>query len=227
MKTLTNRLMTFVAVLLAILAITIYGQIAHAQDEEIEAQTTQAEQQENGETSEVDTREGYRFTTPRGGSLSLMVRRSLQLYSDSRDTELSSAAAIYCETRIVNEMGGRLLEVGEEVTIPFSQLQSCIDDSKSLSDDQIAAWQRYADQANFDAAASITPVNAEIGNEATGQEGDESVVELNEQSENAESEDISENSSENNGLAWYWWVLGIAAIGAIYYFAGRRAPESK
>lgn len=95
----------------------------------------------------------YAFSALPGDSLSRIVRRALQLRAVA-----DPPTAMYCENNISHELGGRYIEVAEQVVVTYDQIDTCVASAKSLDQAQKAAWQAYADTVNFD-VSTISPTN--------------------------------------------------------------------
>jgi hypothetical protein len=131
------------------LFLCLYGS-AHAQTNDIvqpsmhDAKTTQ---------SPAVMPSSYIFRARPGDSLSLLVRRGLQLH-----TSLVPASAMYCESILVNQLGNGELEIDQNVEVNFKAMDNCVGSSTFLTVDQIAVWKTYADSASF-SLEDIQPVN--------------------------------------------------------------------
>jgi hypothetical protein len=197
--------------LLTVLVLSPLTVAAHESDEE--------HAHDNG----TQTSRSYEFETPAGGSLSLLVRRAVQLYDQqNQDITLSPAQAIYAETNIVKALGERPLEVGEKVTVPGDRIEEFVKKSQDLSEAQTARWAVFAATADFDQVASLNPVNGSDDSEQT---------ERTEQTENGsdEGEEEEQNDEDQAGAAEQtsnditWLVIGAGALlfGAYYVFTRR------
>ena len=100
----------------------------------------------------------YDYIARPGDSLSLLTRKSLQLYAQVKNTQLSPAATMYCENNVATKLGNRRLEINERVSIPFDLLQQFIVSSRDLTASQLVAWGEYAENANFD-LSDLHPIN--------------------------------------------------------------------
>ncbi len=175
----------------------------------------------------------YEFTAERGDSLTKMVRRSLQLYAQREaDTELSEPATVYAETNVTQRLGSTQLEVGQEVSVPFALLDEYVKNSANLTAAQVANWERYTTNVNFD-VSHIQPTNVQ---DTSGTNVDEQADQDDQQpadnqdgEEAADGEDQDEQAAddENESTQWYWWVVGAATLGILYYLFGGRATNTK
>lgn len=163
----------------------------------------------------------YEYKTPKGCSLSLLARRSLQLYDQADDkVSLSEAQIIYAETNIVSGIGPRLLNVDEVVKINKSLVEDFAKKSQDLSAAKIAAWQSYAKRANF----KLDDINPVSGSATSSSQTDDST-----QSKAAEGGDQAKNSDKaKQPTPWYWWVIGGSTLGILYYLlSAPRTPSKK
>lgn len=172
----------------------------------------EGEDHSQSETTEsgADTAPTYEYVTPRSCSLSLLARRSLQLHdSSSDDVKLSEAQIIYAETNLVRDLGGRWLEIGERVSIPADAVANYAEKSQSLNKAKIAAWQYYANQANF-SISEIKPVKeVAVAN-------DEDKTPAEDKKDDAEEESAAKKTGSQTA---FWWLLGGAVIvGGTYYY---------
>jgi hypothetical protein len=203
-------------VVVALLVIIVAPQIALAQ----EASDTRADHETAGQQAMDD----YTYDTPQGGSLSLLCRRSLQLFDEANeDVSLSKAQTIYAETNIVQEMGPRLLDVNERVVVPFRLVDRYATSSQDLSARLIALWERYARSARFELSSVKTTTQVRAEREAANEKKDaanETSEADNEASETANDTSAQTNADSNNRL---WWALLIgAALYAAWTVSNRR-----
>lgn len=192
---------------------------AHADDSD-------SDQPQNSETSKPVTENAvYEFVTPNGCSLSLLTRRALQIYDQQKDDiSLNPAAAMYAETNIVQRLGSRLLEVNERVSIERSILEEYVNRSKELSTAQLAAWQDYADQADF----NLSYINTVATSSAqTERPNDEDSKEQQSDKDKAAQIDTYKRSAESPRVSVFWWLLAAASIGVIYYLLGQQRVTKK
>lgn len=161
----------------------------------------------------------YAFTTPVSCSLSLLTRRALQLYDENaEDIALSPAQAMFTETNVVKQMGDRWLEVGEKVTIQRSLIDNYAKQSQSLTPEQVAAWQYYANQADF----NVSDIKTDSEAQAATTNSSQSDLATN------ESQDKPQNlnpSPKSSSPAWYLWLLVGAALAGMYVLMDR--PRKK
>lgn len=159
----------------------------------------------------------YEYVARPGDNLSYMVRRSVQLYSKAKNTPVSPAAAMFCETHVVQQLGSRYLDINEAVAVPFDSLQQYIEQSKSLTPAQLAAWDYYANRASFD-LPGLNPTNLEAAKKVTTPQASST----NTEADQAQSEAKQNQLQNKTPLAWYWWAVGMAVLGVIYYALDQR-----
>ncbi len=174
--------------------------------------------EEKATENQKDKPTSYTYSTPAGCSLSLLTRRSLQLFDEEKtDLTLSPAQAMYAETNIVKQLGDRWLEVGEKVTIDRALVEDYSKKGLSLTSEQTSAWQYYADQADFN-VASIKPESTAVA--ANTQPAQNTVS--NESQDKPESKSPTPKSSSP---AWYLWLIVGATLGGMYLMMDR--PRKK
>lgn len=163
----------------------------------------------------------YVYTTPPGCSLSLLARRSLQLYDrDKTDFSLSPEQAIYAETNIAKQLGDRWLNEGEKVTIDRSLIEDFARKSQALTTEQTTVWQFYAQQADFN-VSYINPENSEQSAAKSSQQpGSDTVTNESQQKPNSTSA-----TPKSSSPAWYLWLIVGAALGGMYLLMDR--PRKK
>jgi hypothetical protein len=169
-------------------------------------------------TSSTNTQNAYVFTAAPGDSLSIFVRRALQL-----GTKLEPAAALYCENTVVNSLGAYELEIGQQVTIPFGLIDTCQQQAKGLSADQVAAWQTYVPCVSFD-MTGIEPVSAPAQSQTNT--GDNSTDDKGTTEDPSPQPESSESESDTGSrAASYWWYIGAATLVILYFVLGGRLPR--
>lgn len=212
----------FLGVFMGVLVIGTSLASAEANGKISEDDTTTTAQTEPAPAGQSATsNDGYQFTARPGDSLSLITRRAIQVYAKAQKVELSPAQAIFCETRLTQQLGNREIEIGEQINVPFKDLEACVAASRELTDAQREAWNTYAGQVDF-AVTGPDPANADADPSDTKEE------EKKEGEEQAQDEKKDENKSDNNNaVSWYWWALGLAVLGVLYYLFGDRFKSEK
>lgn len=219
MYRLIKKLSIVTSVALGVSVFCVVSTTANAES----ADQTEVSQATSSATTEATA---YEYTAKPGDSLSKLVRRSIQLLNQAKNNKMTDAAAMYCETNAVQRLGSTYLDIEQKVSVPFSVLQEYIDNAKNLTSEQLARWQKYADRADF-ASLSATPDNADAAKSVTttppppADQTEQPPADQPTKEQNNE----QTNQTSNSSLAWYWWVLGILGIGAVYYLAGRRISK--
>jgi hypothetical protein len=166
--------------------------------------------------------EEYSFEVASGDNQTLLVRRSIQLY-DMADgsVELSEAQTIYIETNVVLDMGARDLIYPQQILEVMSQLiASYADSSQTLGASALAAWQVYAELADFD-IAQISPQNVALSD-------DGQVVENHASQEEPvfTSDESASEASETEDNNWSVW-LAVAGTAAIVWYGWLRFRDTR
>lgn len=188
------------------------------------APQTQSQTQTQNQ-AQAGTGNDYQFVARPGDSLSILVRRAIQLYAADKKLTLSPAAAMYCETNVTQRLGSRWLEVSEVVNVPAGLLQQFADSSKSLTPQQISDWTVYANNADF-AIDDIKPTKlpGSQGNQPQNRSNTPSPT-PNPSAAASPSPTAAEkgkNSSNSTSSRWYWWLLAGIVLVAVYLLAGNR-----
>lgn len=110
----------------------------------------QQQPQKESQPAQNPSSAGYRFTAQPGDSLSYFVRRAIQLVAAASKKALSPAQALFAESNLVTQLGNRLLEIGEQVTVADADVTRWIEASSALTPSQQAAWQHYVTPGLFD-----------------------------------------------------------------------------
>lgn len=162
----------------------------------------------------------YDFTVEEGNNMTVLVRRALQLYDQAKaDLELSAALTIYCETNIVQDMGARdLIFPGEVISVPTPRIEQYTNSARGLSTGATAAWQAYADNADFEVAA--TPSNVAVADDGSVSDP----AQPTEPTPTDAPQTTSDRAGENDAN-WYWWFIGAGTIAVIWYVLWRREGE--
>lgn len=117
---------------------------AHETGEEHEE--TEVTQNAPDEVSVADT---LNYVAQPGDSYSLMARKSVQTFGIESSTNLSGAQIIFVETNLTKAAGSPKLNLGEKVSISRELVKEWSEKAKSLTEVEQAAWQVYANNANF------------------------------------------------------------------------------
>lgn len=184
----------------------LIGTPVHAQEEQAPAQNEQKASQ------------NYDYVAKRSNNLTLLVRRSLQLYDESNgQISLSEAQIVYAETNIVRQLGSYGLNVGQEVNVPADLVAQFATSSQNLSEAQVAAWGRYARVASFD-LSHIQPSSAvaKPGDDSKPDGGDQSTDQP--AGDQTDKEGAGQADDNNGDTDWWWFAILAAAILGIWYW---------
>jgi len=183
------------------------------------------------DTGSKATTTAYEYTVRPNDNLSILVRRSLQLYAQAKGISLSPAAAMYSETLVTQRMGNPSLETNQRVQIPFNLLEEFIASSKALSEKQVAAWNSYAQSANFD-LGSVVPTNADdvkrtLDPKTSSTKTPDQEQTTQKEQEKSQSEGTNKASKDTENKDKWWWVVLLAIIVVSTSFLYSRRPPSK
>lgn len=209
------RLVLVAAGAVTLLFLGAFSGSANAQTEEPAPEGTESAQ------SDGFVPETYEYTVETGNNVTLLVRRALQLFDQAKtDIALSQAQALYCETNIVQAMGAKdLIYPGEKITVDSKSVEQFANSSQQLTAAQVAAWQVYADQADFE-LDNIAPTTVVVNEDGTVTE-----PEIEEAPSNSPTTDLTPSEDESKGTGWYWWFIGAGTVAVIWYFLWRRQDE--
>lgn len=91
----------------------------------------------------------YSYSAQPGDSYSLIARKAVQTYGIKNKVNLSQAQIIFVETNLTKAANSPELQKSEKVEIKEDQIKEWVDKAGSLTDTQKAAWDVYAQHANF------------------------------------------------------------------------------
>lgn len=124
---------------------------AEEQTEAVETSKSESKpERENKQPETKSTAVDYTFVARSGDSYALMARASIELYAETNHLELSPAQRVAAETFLIEKSGSPMLEIGQVITISAEDVKSAVDMAQSLSDDELAAWDYFADQIDFE-----------------------------------------------------------------------------
>jgi hypothetical protein len=95
----------------------------------------------------------YSYTAQAGDSYSLMARKAVQTYGIKNKVKLSQAKIVAAETNLTLEAGSPYLDLGQKVELKESSVKSWVEKAQKLSAADEAAWNVYAQGANFNTNA--------------------------------------------------------------------------
>jgi hypothetical protein len=113
------------------------GETGNETERESDAETTEGD---FGSTTVTETDTEYNYTVGFGESYTTVARQAIA----SMDSELNPAERVAAETKIVSDAGAEWLNAGQSLVLSKETVRSAVDWAKSLSDDEKAAWQPYA-----------------------------------------------------------------------------------
>ncbi len=124
----------------------------------VNAQTQQSPQQSNQEQSNNQNSTQsqpivYQYVAQPGDSYSLMARKAIQTYGITAKVNLSEAQIIYAETNLTQDAGSPVLLKGQKIEIKEDAVKNWVEKAQKLSKAQQAAWNVYAQNANFNTNA--------------------------------------------------------------------------
>lgn len=182
---------------------------------EVESATT-----EEVESQESELPENFEYTAVECNNLTLLVRRSIQIYdAETEGVNLSPAAIIYAETNVTQRLGSFQLDIGDDVSVPRDLVEQYAMSSRDLTPAQVAAWDAYTANVNFDLVDIAEPVNVTVAEDNT------IVAEPDELSDQSPLTEL-EPASENDGASAAWWFVGIGAVLLLWYVLWRRPEEA-
>ncbi len=158
----------------------------------------------------------YTYIARPGDSLTIMVRRSVQLYASAKHVRLSNAAAMFCETNIVQKMGSRRLDIGDKVSVSFDILQKYISNGRKLSKPKLVAWSYWANLASFD-LGGLNPTNIKPAQTAAATHASSASTNTPSRQNNSK----TKGSTKDTWLGvrkLYWVGIALFAAATGYYF---------
>lgn len=106
-----------------------------------------APQNNNSNTSSQS--QTYDYVAQPGDSYSLIARKAVQTYGIINKVNLSEAQIIYIETNLTQLADSPVLNEGQKVQIKTDDIKAWVEKAQKLTDAQEAAWNVYAQNANF------------------------------------------------------------------------------
>lgn len=91
----------------------------------------------------------YTYTAKSGDSYSVLARKAVQTYGLKNDISLSPAQIIAAEAFLTAQGGSPELDEGQQVTISPESVKSAVDSAQKLSPDDLALWDTYAQDVDF------------------------------------------------------------------------------
>lgn len=144
----SKRLIIVAAVaILALIGISIFLQpkeiAVQGQDEASQQQPTdQGKDRSKDEVADAgELVDSYTYTAVAGDSYTQLARQAVAALAGDATTVERVAA----ETKLAQDAGAPLLEIGQQVELSKSTIQAAIDWAVALNDAEKNAWQPYAD----------------------------------------------------------------------------------
>lgn len=150
MKIITNIIASLSVVTVFLLAAVIVPATpvsAHNGEDHSDSVVTQAQEEQSGDAA------SYTYVAQKGDSYTLLARKAVQTYGITQKVNLTEGQIIFAETNLTKEAGSPKLGVGQEVTVNQDAVKSWVEKAGQLTDAQKAAWDYYAQFANFNTNA--------------------------------------------------------------------------
>ena len=109
----------------------------------------------------------YSYVARTGDSYTAIVRSAITLYAKNHGISLSPAQRVAAETFLVQKAGAPLLDQAQRVTISTDDVKSAVDQAQTLTDDELAAWDVFADQVDWDNDDTPEPTVDDAGASST------------------------------------------------------------
>jgi hypothetical protein len=122
----------------------------NAAEEPVE-ETNEEPSEEPQESTEESVAEAstYDYVAQSGDSYSLIARKAVQTYGVINGVNLSGAQIVFVETNLTLAAGSPVLNLGENVSVSVDLVAEWVEKAQALTEEQQAAWQVYADNADF------------------------------------------------------------------------------
>ena len=176
------------------------------------------------ETDELESiaADSFLYQVNAGDNLTLLARRSIQLYASTQDSELSVAQVIAAETCVVQAVGAFEVWVGQQVSLGADLIKTCVETAQGLDEASQARWAKY------------TPINQQLEHigpfsvpayiQLTQTDAEEPIV-VDDQTQVAEIEATA--TETGNSGRWVWWVIGLLAAVVAFNLFGKNNQISK
>lgn len=202
-----------VSMLLAAVGILARPDFARAHGEEPHPQTPV-----HTEETSSNAPNAYVFIARPGDNLTVLARRSIQLYAEAKNTSMSPSAILYTETNTVKQLGGRHIDVGERINIPFDTIQKYMVSSRELSSTQKEAWGLYAAKADF-VLRGVEPRNKAAAQQAATPRASST-------STDDDATSTTEEPPTSSDASWPWLVMAAGALTITGYFVLQRRTNN-
>ena len=94
-------------------------------------------------SSVESAKEDFVHQAQAGDNLTLLARRSLQLYLDAQAIDFSTGQLIAAETCVVKQSGSFQLEIGQQVVLSSELIETCAKSSRYLDQQAVTRWAAY------------------------------------------------------------------------------------
>lgn len=101
-------------------------------------------------TTAVVTTDPYAYTARAGDSYTVLARKAVQTYGIREKVKQSQAQIVAAETFLTSAAGFPAVNEGQAVTFKKADVAAAIKQAQGLSSAQLAAWQTYVSNVDFD-----------------------------------------------------------------------------
>lgn len=205
------------------LLLFVGGSAANAQADTTADQTQPATAEAAADQQYVPT--AYDYTVVKDNNMTLLVRKSIQLYDQATpDVSLNEAQIVFAETNIIKDMkASDLIYPGADVKIDSSLVEKYANASQDLSESVLAAWQAFANRARFD--LSYIKAN-NVVRDSSGNLVNPDTLTQTQNTDQTTSPALTDlaTTTDNGGnsTAWYWWLVGLGTVALLWYIVWRR-----
>lgn len=91
----------------------------------------------------------YTYTARPGDSYTVLARKAIQTYGLIHHVNLTPAQIVAAEALLTAQAGSPELNEGQQVVMDSNGVQSAIDSAQKLSPGELAEWDAYAQDVNF------------------------------------------------------------------------------
>ena len=198
------------------------GGVANAQADTTADQTQSATTEVSAEQQYVPT--AYDYTVVKDNNMTLLVRKSIQLYDQATPgVSLNEAQIVFAETNIIKDMkASNLIYPGTDVKIDSSLVEKYANASQDLSETILAAWQAFANRARFD--LSHIKANNVVKDTSGNLVNPDTLVQAQntDQATSSALTDLATTTNSGSSSAWYWWFVGLGTVALLWYIVWRR-----
>lgn len=91
----------------------------------------------------------YSYVAQPGDAYTQLVRKAVQTYGVNHKKNIGNARIVAIETKLSEQAGWPVLEVGQKVKFEESKIASAVEAAMKLSDTELALWQTYVPYISF------------------------------------------------------------------------------